>query len=290
MIPSLAAAERAACLDRAIGSVVGQSGVTAAPLVIVNGPHPDPGVLAALERDPRIRLLRLAPASLPAALRLGRSSVDTEFFAELDDDDLLLPGALEARVACLEATPGADIVVTNGFRRQSEGDLLHRPDFADVRPDPLAALLSGNWLLPGSWLCRTDRVGPDLFDTMPQYLECTFLAVKFSLTGRVTFLDRPTVVWNAGGGVSRSADFDFGQPAALISILELPLPRRFRAGLKRHLAQSYHSVSERYRRDGRLREAWKAHLASLGLASGWRYLVATRHLLLDTARRIAGAR
>ncbi|MBM4188503.1 MAG: glycosyltransferase family 2 protein [Gemmatimonadetes bacterium] len=285
IIPTLAAPERAASIRRALASVVEQSGVDAEPIVVINGPAPDPEIVAWLQRDRRILVLRQPQADLPAAIRLGLGAVAAEFFTELDDDDALLPGALALRLATLAGHPGASIVVTNGFRRLDGVDTPLRPDFAAVRPDPLMALLSGNWLLPGSWLARTDGVPATLFDAMPRYLECTYLAVRFSQTGRVCFDDRPTVVWTQYGGESRSLEFHLGQPDALEAILRLDLPIAFRRGLERHLAAAYHAVAERYRASGQLAKAWRAHLRSLTTPSGWRFLPATRHLVTDWARR-----
>jgi hypothetical protein len=86
-----------------------------------------------------------------------------------------------------------------------------------------------------------------LFDRMLRYLECTYLAIRFSLTGRLRFLDAPTVVWTEYGGLSQSPAFRVGQPAALEEMLALPLPPAFRRGLERHLTEAYHSVAEFYR-------------------------------------------
>jgi len=72
---------------------------------------------------------------------------------------------------------------------------------------------------PGSGLGGTGRLDSTLFDRMPRYLECTYLAIRFSLTGRLRFLDAPTVVWTEYGGLSQSPAFRVGQPAALEAML-----------------------------------------------------------------------
>jgi glycosyltransferase involved in cell wall biosynthesis len=290
IIPTLASADRAESLDRAIASVADQTGVRAVPIVVVNGPGPSAPVLARLQRDSRIRLERLSEADLPAAIRRGRALVETPYFGSLDDDDCLLPDALRLRAECLESDRDAAVVVTNGFRHRDGVDTLHRTDFSAIRPEPLTALLAGNWLLPGSWLGNNDRLDPTLFDRMPRYLECTYLAIRFSLTGRLRFLDAPTVVWTEYGGLSQSPAFRIGQPAALEEMLALPLPPAFRRGLERHLTEAYHSVAEFYRGRGDLDEAWAAHLRSLRGRDGLRYLLATRHFLAATAGRVFHAR
>jgi glycosyltransferase involved in cell wall biosynthesis len=284
-MPTLAAAERGPSLRRAIASVLAQESVIAHPLVVVNGEAPDPAVLSELRANPRIRLIEIERAGISSALEVGRQALDTRWFAELDDDDLLLPGALAIRMRALESRPDCDIVVTNGYRRSGTADVLHTRDGGSVRRDPLRALLEGNWLLPGSWLCRTDSVDPSIFVRMPAFLECTYLAVRFALTERLTFLDIPTVVWTANGGESRSAPYRLGEPAALEQILTLDLPADFRAGLRRHLRGAYHSVAELHRLDGRPGPAWRAHVASLRLPGGWRHLAYTRRLIGSTIGR-----
>ncbi|MFN0179139.1 MAG: glycosyltransferase family 2 protein [Gemmatimonadales bacterium] len=285
IIPTLAGADRAESLERAIASVADQAGVRAVPIVVVNGPNPSAPVLARLQNDSRIRLERLAEANLPAAIRRGRALVETTYFGSIDDDDWLLPDALRLRTECLESDRDAAVVVTNGFRRRDGVDTLHRADFSAIRPDPLTALLKGNWLLPGSWLGNNERLDATLFDRMPRYLECTYLAIRFSLTGRLRFLDAPTVVWTEYGGMSLSPEFRLGQPAALEEMLRLPLPPAIRRGLERHLTDEHHSVAEFYRARGDLAEAWAAHLRSLRGRDGRRYLLATRHFIAATVRR-----
>ena len=103
--------------------------------------------------------------------------------------------------------------------------MLHiQPQF-DVGADPLRALLERNWLLPGSWLCRSALVGPSLFDGMPPYLECTFLAVRFSSASRMAWVDEPTVVYHVGAplAVTSSREYVIGQMDALRAILALPM-------------------------------------------------------------------
>src|SRR5262245_52048573 len=136
IMPTLAAAERGPSLRRAIASVLAQESVGAVPIVVVNGEVPDPTVLSELRANRRIRLIEIERAGISYALELGRQAIDTPWFAELDDDDLLLPGALALRLRELERRPDCDIVVTNGFRRSGSADVLHTSDGDSVRRDP----------------------------------------------------------------------------------------------------------------------------------------------------------
>jgi len=286
IIPTRALLERGALLRRAVESVLAQDGVRSVPVVVINGLRRDPALTRELRADRRLRVITLEQADLPAALRVGRDVVDSPFFAELDDDDVLLPGALAARVECLLAWPEYHTVVTNGFRRNSAGDTLHIPDTSVVERDPLRAILQRNWLLPGSWLCRTDAVGPSFFDGMPKFLECTYLALRFATSGRMKFLGRPTVVWSSDTplSVSDSRDYVLGQVAGLRQLLKLELPPDIRAGYRARVSSACHANADMHFKEGALREAWGWHLRSLRESGGWRYLLFTRHLLRASGR------
>jgi glycosyltransferase involved in cell wall biosynthesis len=178
VIPTLGLRERATSLRRAVESVLDQCGARAVPLVVLNGAQSCPDVERWLRAEPRVRLLTRDEGNLPAALLAGREAVDTPYFATLDDDDLLLPGALALRLRALQERPDRAAVVTNGYRRDRFGDVLHiasgrgaHDPHREIERDPLRALLRRNWLLPGSWLGRTDAVGASLFHGMPRYLE-----------------------------------------------------------------------------------------------------------------------
>lgn len=258
-----------------------QSAVEVRLLVVVNGPRPDPEVLRSLAADRRVEVITLEAPSLPGAMLAGRSMVETEWFATLDDDDYLLPSALALRVAALTAHPELDTVVTNGFRHTAAGDTLHPPAATTVQRDPLGALLQSNWLLPGSWLSRTTAVSPELFAGMPPHLECTYLAVRFAMTGRMLLLPTPSVVWSADtpGSASKSEDYKVGEVEGLRTILELPLSAAIRRGFQRKLSDACHSLSHYYLGAGQHSRAWHWHVQSLVHRGGLRYLAFSRQML-----------
>ena len=280
IMPTLARAQRAAGLYRAIDSVLTQEGVRALPIVVVNGDQFDPALLNRLRADSRIRLVERRDAGIPGAMRAGREAVTTPWFGALDDDDFLLPAALAPRIQVLLEHPEATAVVTNGYRRTAEGDELHVTTPELVRRDPFGQLLERNWLLPGSWLCRSAAIGTEVFDEMPQFLECTYMAVRFAMSGRMLFLSEPTVVWHVGTADSASASrpHRLGSANALQQLLRLSLPAAFRAGVRRKFAEECHTISDIFRLEGNRREAWRWHLRSLRAPSGLRYLGFTRHL------------
>lgn len=287
IIPSRGLRERADVIWRAIDSVREQRGIRAVPLVVLNGAQRAPEVEGALRDDPGVRLIVRDAPGIAAALRTGRAAVDTPWFTALDDDDILLPDALSRRVHALEARPGCDVVVTNGFIRQDGSDVLHMMAEANVGRDPLRALLRRNWLLPGSWLARTDRVGAAIFDAMPRHRECTYLALRFASEHRMHWLQEPTIVYNLGSpfAASRSREYLLGQVDALRSLLTLPLPRRVRARLRWQVAAALHEGADFLWSVGELDEAWRLHLRSLAAMGGLRFLPFTRHLLGAAWRR-----
>ncbi len=275
-------------LETAIESVLSQDGVEAIPLVVLNGVDRCPDVERRLRNDARLQLCSLDIADLPAALAAGRAAVRTPWFANLDDDDVLLPGGLACRLDCLEREESLDVVATNGLIRDGDDDSAHlSTDEVDaINADPISAFLTKNWLLPGSWLCRTSAVGVDCFHGMPRYLECTFLALRFALGYKMTFLPETTVLYRLGSPAaeSRSREYGVGQGRALKRLLSLPLPAYARRALKRRIAVAYHSASERDLRDGRLLDAWRLHLASLIHPGGLKYVPYTRRLMRGTHR------
>lgn len=285
IIPTLALAERAEFLTRAIASVHGQQVVRAIPLVVLNGPRQDARVVADLERNPRVRILKSAATDLPGALRAGRAQVETPFFTALDDDDMLMLSALSVRRAALLERTDCAAVVTNGWRRDTHSDTLHVTSFDDIRRDPLRSLLKYNWLLPGAWLGRTEAFEDEVFARMPRYLECTYLGVRLSTTHRTCFIDEPTVAWTVTtpGSISKSREYLVGAEDAINRILELDLPADVRRGFRKKLAEAQHAAARLYLKEGDRRAAWASHLRSLRQPGSWRLLGLTARLFM-TAR------
>lgn len=281
IVPSRGLAERLDALRCAIESITSQEGVCATPLIVLNGSQVSPQIKALVRADHRVQVVTQLEASLPGAYATGREAVETPWFATLDDDDVLLPGALARRIDELDRHPDCAVVVTNGYRRESGRDVLNIQPPIDVAADPLRALLEHNWLLPGSWLCRSAMVGASLFTGMAPHLECTFLAARFVSSYRMHWIDEPTVVYNVGTAhaVTSSREYIVGQMDALRAILALPLPDGVRRAFHRRVAKAYHHAADYDWRAGALRSAWRWHLASLVEPGGWRHVTFTRHLV-----------
>jgi len=286
IIPTLGLRERAASLQAAIASALAQDGVCPIVIVVLNGTDRDPDIERGLREDRRVTLLVRESRGLPAALAAGRAMVRTPWFTALDDDDFLLPGALQLRVRALEERPDCAAVITNGYRRNGGGDELHVKADNGVHEDPLRAMLTGNWFLPGSWLCRTEFVGVNVFEEMPSFLECTYLALRIAAEHPVLWRDTPTVVYSVGSPAAESLSraYVLGQVDGLRRIIELDLPHDVRRAMRSRIAGAYHAAADHERMAGALRAAWRWHLASLLQPSGRRYLPFTRYLLRDAIR------
>jgi glycosyltransferase involved in cell wall biosynthesis len=286
IVPTLGLRERAASLQAAITSALAQAGVRPTVIVVLNGANRDAKVERALREDRRVTLLVRDTRGLPAALAAGRAMVETPWFTALDDDDFLLPGALLLRVRALEERTDCAAVITNGFRRNGAGDELHVKPDNGVHTDPLRAMLRGNWLLPGSWLCRTELVGVSVFEEMPRFLECTYLALRIAAEHPIVWRETPTVVYSVGSPAAESLSRAsvLGQVDGLRRIIALELPDDVRRALRSRIAGAYHAAADHERVAGALRAAWRWHVASLLQPSGWRYLPFTRHLLRDAVR------
>lgn len=287
LVCTLARYRRQALLERAIASILERQDALGLPIVVVNGMDFDEALLRRLEARTDIQLIYRVRPSLSAALIAGRKQVDTPYFATLDDDDELLPGALAKRLAVLESDPAADLVVTNGY--YDEGKVpphLHYPNFARLAHDPVRSVLEKSWLQSINALYRSDRVTVRDFLGMPDYLEWTWLALKLAPRHRIRFLDEPTYRLNRGepDSLSYSNEFYFGVPAAIRAILALDLPADVRREFRQRLSASLHDVSDRARRSGDYRLAWRSHVASLGVQPSLRWLFYTRRLLLPGSK------
>ncbi len=284
VVATAAGRERAAQLSRALDSIRRQEGVRAVPVVVANGPARDPEILSTLAADRSIRLLSLDEGDYPGALRAGRACVDTQWFAQLDDDDLLLPGALIARWSAGHADPQCDAVISNGWTRDRGRDTVRLSRLQEIRGDPLRALCAANWLGPGAALFRTETITEEVLAGMPKYLEWTYLACYLSLRCRLRFLDAPSYVYHVGtvASLSGSDAYVIGQASAIAAICALDLPADVRDVFLRRLSAGRLMAAMRLLERGRVREAWHWYLRALAGNAGHRHLYAVRRMILGT--------
>ena len=101
-------------LAGAVASVLSQSVAAAAVIVVDDGSTGD--VAAAIEQFPSVRIIRQHNRGLAGARNTGLKAVASDKILFLDADDLLLPGAIEAGLACFAENPGVAFVY--GAHRQ----------------------------------------------------------------------------------------------------------------------------------------------------------------------------
>ena len=174
-----------------------------------------------------------------------------------------------------------DVVVTNGYRVIDNKETLRWKDFAKARLDPLATLLSENWLTSSSALFRSTSITVDYFDDDLKYREWLVLAFRLCLARRnIYFLDTLTNrIYENKESLSRTPSYFLAEPITLKYMLSFDVPVAIRRILKRKLSASLHNVSAYYLQNGEIWQAWKSHLKSLCYPGGLRYLLYTRKLV-----------
>lgn len=119
-------------LSEAIVSVLRQEFADFEMLIVDDGSHDGtPGRVAGQFADPRLKVIRLASSRGPAGARnAALAEARGEACAILDDDDLMLPGRLDAAARALRADPGI-VLVASAFRtidgRGAELATVHPP-------------------------------------------------------------------------------------------------------------------------------------------------------------------
>ena len=250
-------------------------------LVVANGSRVDKALTEAIGARPRVRVAFQRQGSLPAAMRYGRSLVETPLFGFLDDDDEYLPDALDIRVACMSADPSVDVVATNGYTSTGGVDRIRHEHPECAAADPLHALIRENWLASCGGLYRSARVPIDFFDGVTRHYEWTVLAYKLAAARKVLYVNKPTFrVYDSPGSLSKSHEFRTAEPDVLEQILALPnLPTDLKHALRRKIGRAHHGLSTMYLASGDRRAAMKHHMASLVAPGGLSFLLYTRRLL-----------
>ncbi len=280
VIPTLASVGRREQLRSAVQSVLADANGRVKAIVCVNGQRWDASVLAEVEKMGGVCVYKLAEPSLPKAIAYGRSVVKTEFFGFLDDDDELLPGAINERLKILVSKPDCDLVVSNGIRRTALGDQLLLTRLESVPADPLTSLFEENWLPSCGGLFRTATIGQGYFVDYHEYAEWTWLAYRLAIEGkRVAIVNRPTFVVNdTPGSLSKSVAYDNAYIALYRRMLDRNPKASIRKVILRRMASALHDQSSASLKRGETFDAARSHFHSLFLPGGLRFLSYTRHI------------
>jgi glycosyltransferase involved in cell wall biosynthesis len=120
----------AASIEECLCSVCSQSFEDLEVIVVDDGSTDESAALAEAlaAREPRIRVIRQANGGVSVARNTGLDAARGEFIGFADADDRLLPGALDALFARMNADPAPDIVSSLHRQRDSgEGVRVIRP-------------------------------------------------------------------------------------------------------------------------------------------------------------------
>lgn len=269
-------------LQRAIRSVKAQSAVPCIALVVVNGNRFDPGLMAELEADPAVRVIRTPVPGVAHARLLGVRHVETPYFSLLDDDDELLPDCLAPVMEAFEA--GADVVATNGL---VEVDGVFQPmirNHTAFGDDHARALLNENWAAAGGLYCRTAGVPVELFEGLPNYMELTQLGMRLTRHCRIRRIDCPAFIYHRGAAeqATRNPAFVRAEPVVIEQIAREVSRPDIRAILRRKRSAALHDCAQLELERQNLVRAWRDHIASLIGGGGHRYLSFTRHMVRET--------
>jgi glycosyltransferase involved in cell wall biosynthesis len=283
VIASACDARRGPPLFRAIESVASQAGVSPEVIVVANGDRVDASILARLAADARVTLVRRDQGHVSAARLSGLEASSGRFFTFLDDDDELLPDALHARVGAIGEDPAVDVLVTNGYIREtSDFALIGDALAADIGIDQEGTFLRRNWFASPALLFRRESFRNEFFDIPYRYFEWTYLFFKLRSEAK-TILFRNLMTYRKyednPDSVSRSNQYKLGLPAVLRDIQRLYLAPATRAAIRHDYIVSLNECSTVHLANNRIGPAVSMHLACLR-AGGWRYLPYSRKILM----------
>lgn len=284
IIPTACRVERAAAIHRAIDSALSSSSDAPVVMVVVNGPNVDEGLYASLAADSRVRLIRIKEGSSPLAVAVGRQQVQTPYFAFLDDDDELLAGASERRLALLRSDAIADVAIMNGYYQSGSGarSLMH-PSLAHVGRNPLSALLDRNWMASCAAVFRAKTVGGEFFEDPHRFAEWTWLAFRLCTHGKVIrVLDEPGfIVHDTPNSLSKSTPYFESYISLFDRMLRQSAPGWVHRRVRVKRSAAFHDLSARALGMGDIRKAIRWHLRSIQHPSGWKYLLYGRKILIS---------
>lgn len=217
---------RAGLLRRTLASVLAQT-VPPLEVLVADDGSTDDTAQALREFGDRVRHLALPHRGLPAASRnAGLRAARGDWVAFLDDDDLWLPQKLERQlVAAAEAglvCCNAELIDEHDAPR---GRNLHESHPLAKEPDPLRALIGGNYVVCSSVLARTDLLreaggfheGPELRQLAEDY----DLWLRCALRAPVRYEHEPLVRYRVSSAGSLSVGADpLRQAEALAAVRE----------------------------------------------------------------------
>ncbi len=239
-----------------------------------------------LAARPDTRVVRIRSGSHPLARRVGAEMANSELLGFLDDDDELLPDTLGRKIAWFREHPGADVLVTNGFRVTGLDSTPVFPPAGD-RNDLVERMMQVGWSACSLTL-RTGKIDLALLSTEQRHLEWTMMALLLARRYQTGYLHEPMYRYygDTPGSLSKSIEHSLAAPEVWrrlnVSYADTP----YFSAMRRRYGIECHNASWQHARLGNLREAWRLHWQSMQSPGGLKaYLPYSRKLLLASLRR-----
>lgn len=290
VIRTQAEATRSKLLFRALDSIQDQRGVTARPIVVVNGNTFDAATVDELRRRRGIVLHQESIASIGIAGVAGRRLVTAPYFTYLDDDDELIPGSLLTPLQFISDHAECDVLISNGYLVRQDGtttELNHIRDHIKLG-NPALSLLQDSWLMQGAFICRTASVPLEMLGAEPNSMEWTQLAFELCARHkRLSFMDIPTTrYYDRAGSLSKQTRYRKGELDLLKRVgRDNRLGHDVRLAARRKYVRALHNLVSAYLNDRKYGSAWRCHVQSLRPPYTFRYLLFSRKLLFPAAKR-----
>lgn len=278
---------RVELLERAVTSILTQTGIDVECIVVFNGSDFDDGLLKWTQAQRHTRTFVLDRADKALATLMGRALASGDFFCFLDDDDEYLPGALAFRANYLAERPLLDCVATNGYY---VSERRVRPVFAKAerfaREGYVESLLhSRNWLASCGGMFRSSTVPAAYFTNLTRHREWTLIAYRIATDLRVDFVNRLCYrVYNLAGSQSKRSSYVDAGVEVIDAMLAWPRGARYAAALRRQKARAYRGAASYYRICHDFGRAWSAYWRALRSPGGWRHAPYGALLMLRLTR------
>lgn len=203
-------------IERALESLAGQ--MHCAIAVIIVQFHPVAGLEALIDNfSDKLQSIRrvIVPnnGKRSTAWWAGLNNVRAEFFAVLDDDDMLHPNHVSSIMEYFRRHPKCDFVYSGVVRTEEEpGHFVLPPNFHGpagkiieetrevyfLDPPDLSRLGKfDNYIQSNTWICRSALLDQDLLvDPLTEYGEDMYFYLLVASRSTLGFTGSPTAIWN----------------------------------------------------------------------------------------------
>lgn len=287
VIASLCDDARRDLLKRACNSVRAMAdGLDYSIIVVANGSRVSASVLEWLAVRPDVEVIRLRSGSHPLARRVGAEMANCEFLGFLDDDDELMPGMLERKLAYFRDHPEVDVLVTDGWRVSSSGTTNIFPPVRERSADLVQTMMQTGWGACALTL-RSQNVALSAFDAEFRHMEWTLTVLLLARRYRFGFLDEPTYRYyeTTPDSLSKESAHMFAAPEVWRRLAKEFTGTSYEDYVRRRYGKACHAVSNAFALQGDMWQALRFHAESLLSKGGLVYLSFSVRLLLFALRR-----